>query len=88
MLLFVIFAWRGLRVAMNTEDFYGSQVALGMTTLVLVQFLIHVAVATSSMPPTGRALPFISAGGSSLMFLLISMGILLNISKYSSTYRN
>lgn len=85
---FVIFAWRGLRIAMNTEDFFGSQVALGMTTLVLVQFLIHVAVATSSMPPTGRALPFISAGGSSLMFLLFSMGILLNISKYSNTYRN
>lgn len=88
MLLFVIFAWRGLRIAMNTEDFYGGQVALGMSTLVLVQFIIHVAVATSSMPPTGRALPFISAGGSSLMFLLLSMGILLNISKYSDTYRN
>ena len=88
MLLFVVFAWRGLRIAMNTEDFYGSQVALGVTTLVLVQFIIHVAVATSSMPPTGRALPFISAGGSSLMFLLLSMGILLNISKYSNTYRN
>lgn len=85
MLLFVIFAWRGLRISMNTEDFYGSQVALGMTTLVLVQFLIHIAVATSSMPPTGRALPFISAGGTSLMFLLVSMGILLNISKYSNT---
>lgn len=85
---FVIFAWRGLRISMNTEDFFGSQVALGMTTLVLVQFLIHVAVATSSMPPTGRALPFISAGGSSLMFLLCSMGILLNISKYSNTYRS
>jgi len=88
MLLFVIFAWRGLRIAMNTEDFFGSQVAIGMTTLVLVQFIIHIAVATSSMPPTGRALPFISAGGSSLMFLLLSMGILLNISKYSNTYRN
>ncbi len=85
---FVVFAWRGLRISMNTADFFGSQVALGMTTLVLVQFLIHVAVATSSMPPTGRALPFISAGGSSLMFLLCSMGILLNISKYSNTYRN
>lgn len=88
MLLFVIFAWRGLRISMNTEEFFGSQVALGMTTLVLVQFMIHIAVATSSMPPTGRALPFISAGGTSLMFLLVSMGILLNISKYSSTYRN
>lgn len=87
-LAFVVFAWRGLRVSMNTEDFFGSQVALGMTTLVLVQFMIHIAVATSSMPPTGRALPFISAGGSSLMFLLCSMGILLNISKYSNTFRN
>ncbi|HCX61441.1 MULTISPECIES: putative lipid II flippase FtsW [Sedimentibacter] len=85
---FVIFAWRGLRISMNTDDFFGSQVALGITTLVLLQFLIHVAVATSSMPPTGRALPFISAGGSSLMFLLLSMGILLNISKYSNTYRS
>jgi len=88
MLGFVVFAWRGLRISMNTEDFFGSQVALGLTTLVLVQFIIHIAVATSSMPPTGRALPFISAGGSSLMFLLCSMGILLNISKYSNTYRN
>lgn len=87
-LSFVVFAWRGLRISMNTADFFGSQVALGTTTLVLVQFLIHVAVATSSMPPTGRALPFISAGGSSLMFLLCSMGILLNISKYSNTYRS
>jgi len=85
MLLFVIFAWRGLRIAMNNGDFYGGMVSLGITTLVLVQFLIHIAVSTSSMPPTGRALPFISAGGSSLLFLLISMGILLNISKYSSS---
>lgn len=88
MLLFVIFAWRGMRISMNTKDFYGGMVSLGITALVLVQFLIHIAVTTSSMPPTGRALPFISAGGSSLLFLLISMGILLNISKYSDTYRN
>ena len=88
MLGFVVFAWRGLRISMNTEDFFGSQTALGLTVIVLAQFLIHVAVATSSMPPTGRALPFISAGGSSIMFLLCSMGILLNISKYSNTYRN
>jgi len=88
MLAFVIFAWRGLRISMNTTDFFGNQTALGLTVIVLVQFLIHVAVATSSMPPTGRALPFISAGGSSIMFLLCSMGILLNISKYSNTYRS
>lgn len=88
MLGFIVFAWRGLRISMNIEDFFGSQTALGLTVVVLVQFIIHIAVATSSMPPTGRALPFISAGGSSLMFLLCSMGILLNISKYSNTYRS
>lgn len=87
-LVFVIFAWRGLRIAMNSRDFYGSQMALGITAIVLVQFLIHIAVGTSSMPTTGRALPFISAGGSSLLFLLISMGILLNISRFSDTYRS
>ena len=85
-LLFVLFAWRGIRIAMNAKDFYGSLVAIGLSSLVLVQFLVHIAVATSSMPPTGRALPFISAGGTSLLFLLASMGILLNISKTADIY--
>lgn len=85
-ILFVLFAWRGLRIAMNAKDFYGSSVAVGLTSLVLIQFLVHVAVATSSMPPTGRALPFISAGGTSLLFLLASVGIILNISRSSDIY--
>ena len=85
-ILFVLFAWRGIRIAMNSKDFYGSLVSVGLTSLVLVQFLVHVAVATSSMPPTGRALPFISAGGTSLLFLLASVGIILNISKTSDIY--
>ncbi|QSX06150.1 putative lipid II flippase FtsW [Sedimentibacter sp. zth1] len=86
--LFILFAWRGLRIAMNAKDFYGSLVTIGITSLVLVQFLVHVAVATSSIPPTGRALPFISAGGTSVLFLLASMGIILNISKSADIYRN
>jgi len=73
---------------MNAKDFYGSLVAVGLTSLVLVQFLVHIAVATSSMPPTGRALPFISAGGTSLLFLLVSIGIILNISKTADIYNN
>ncbi len=87
-ILFVLFAWRGIRIAMNAKDFYGSLVAVGLTSLVLVQFLVHIAVATSSMPPTGRALPFISAGGTSLLFLLVSIGIILNISKTADIYNN
>ncbi len=80
-LLFVIFAWRGVRIALNSKDLHGSLIAIGITALVCVQFLMHVAVATSSMPPTGRALPFISAGGTALTMLLASVGILLNISR-------
>lgn len=87
-ILFVLFAWRGVRISINAEDFYGSLVAIGITSLVVVQFLVHIAVATSSMPPTGRALPFISAGGTSLLFLLASIGILLNISKTSDVNRS
>jgi cell division protein FtsW len=87
-ILFILFAWRGIRISINSKDFYGSLVAIGLTSLVLVQFLVHIAVATSSMPPTGRALPFISAGGTSLLFLLASMGILLNISKSSEVNKN
>lgn len=85
-ILFVLFAWRGIRIAMNAKDLYGSLVTVGLTSLVLVQFLMHIAVATSSMPPTGRALPFISAGGTSLLFLLVSVGIILNVSKSADIY--
>lgn len=87
-LLFVLFAWRGIRISINAKDFYASLVSIGLTSLVLVQFLVHVAVTTSSMPPTGRALPFISAGGTSLLFLLASVGIILNISKSSEINTN
>lgn len=87
-LMFILFAWRGIRIAMNAEDFFGGLLAIGLTSLVLIQFLVHIAVATSSIPPTGRALPFISAGGTSILLLLASMGILLNISKGADIYEN
>lgn len=87
-LLFVILIWRGIRIAMNAPDMFGSFVAIGITSIIAVQVLVHIAVVTSSMPPTGIALPFISAGGTSLVVLLGAIGILLNISKYSDTYRS
>ena len=88
MLLFIILVWRGIRIAMNAADMFGSFTAIGITSIIAVQVLVHIAVVTSSMPPTGIALPFISAGGTSLVILLGSIGILLNISKYSDTYRS
>lgn len=86
--LFIVLIWRGIRIAMNAVDMFGSFVAIGITSIIAVQVLVHIAVVTSSMPPTGIALPFISAGGSALVIFLGAMGILLNISRYAETYRS
>lgn len=87
LLLFLIFIWRGIKVSMNAPDTFGSLVALGITSLVAVQVLVNVAVVTSSMPVTGMPLPFFSFGGTSLIFLMCGVGILLNISRYSNYER-
>lgn len=83
--LFLLFIWRGMRVAMNAPDMMGSLMAAGITSLVAAEAIINIAVVTSTIPTTGMPLPFFSYGGSSMVFLLISMGILLNISKGSSS---
>ena len=84
MIVYLIFVWRGCHIAMNAPDFLGMMLAGGITVMVGVQVAINVAVVTSSMPPTGVALPFISYGGNSLLIFMTSVGILLNISKKSS----
>jgi len=81
--LFVIFIWRGFKISFNAPDKFGSLLAAGITSLIAVQLIINVAVVTASMPVTGMPLPFFSYGGTSLVFLLTDMGILLNISKNS-----
>jgi len=87
LLLFLIFVWRGIKVAMNAPDKFGSLAALGITALIAVQTLMNILVVTGSIPATGVTLPFISYGGTSLLFLMSSVGILLNISKYSNYER-
>lgn len=87
MLLFLIFIWRGIKVSMNAPDVFGSLVAIGITTLIAVQVIINVAVVTSSMPVTGMPLPFFSYGGTSLVFLMANVGVLLNISRYANYER-
>lgn len=79
--LFAIFIWRGVIVAMKAKDCFGSLVAVGITSLIGVQAIMNIAVVTSSMPATGISLPFFSYGGTSLVILLCSVGILLNISR-------
>ena len=81
-LLFIVLVWRGIKIAMNAQDLYGCLVAVGLVALIGVQVIINIAVATNTFPNTGMQLPFISYGGSGLVFTLCGMGILLNISKH------
>ena len=83
-LLFAALIWRGLIIAMKAPDSFGSLTAVGITTLVGIQAIMNIAVVSSSMPNTGMSLPFISYGGTALLILLVSMGILLNISRAGS----
>ena len=83
LLLYLVLIWRGFLVAQKAPDLFGSLLAGGITFIIAAQVLINVAVVTGTIPVTGINLPFISAGGSSVFFTLISVGILLNISRYT-----
>jgi len=83
MLLFFILIWRGFKTALMAPDAFGSLLAAGVTGMVAVQALMNIGVVTGSIPITGINLPFISAGGSSLFFMMTGMGILMNISRYN-----
>lgn len=83
-ILFAVFIWRGVLISMKSKDCFGSLVAVGITSLVGLQAIMNIAVVTSSMPATGISLPFFSYGGTALVILLCSVGILLNISRSSS----
>lgn len=82
-ILFAIFIWRGLLIAMKAPDMFGSLLAVGITSLIGIQAIMNIAVVTSSMPNTGIPLPFFSYGGTALVIILCAVGILLNISRSS-----
>lgn len=68
LILFAIFIWRGVLIAMRAPDMFGSLVAIGITALVTIQVIINVAVVTSSMPATGMPLPFFSYRWNSFIY--------------------
>jgi cell division protein FtsW len=70
---------------MRAPDTFGSFVALGLTTMVAVQAFVNMSVVLGMMPTKGIPLPFVSAGGSSLLINLLGMGVLLNVSQHAST---
>jgi cell division protein FtsW len=81
LLLFGLFLWRGMRAAAKAGDPYRSLVAAGITTLIVGQAALNMAVVSGLLPTTGVPLPFVSFGGSSLVITLVSVGVLLNISR-------
>lgn len=82
--IFMLFVWRGLHIARHASDLFASLLATGITTLIGLQAFINIGVATGLLPTKGITLPFISYGGSSIVLSLVSVGILLNISRSSS----
>ncbi len=80
-IIFMLFIWRGLHIARYTSDHFGSLLAIGITTLIGLQAFINIGVVTGLLPTKGITLPFISYGGSSIVLSLLSVGILLNISR-------
>lgn len=80
-LLFVAFAFAGMRIAAGCNDRYGSLLAAGLTAMITLQAALNIAVVIGAMPTTGLPLPFFSAGGTSISLLMASVGIILNISR-------
>lgn len=79
--LFALFLWRGVRTALRTQDLFGRFLAVGITSMVVVQAFINISVVLGLMPTKGIPLPLISYGGSSLFITLACIGVLLNITK-------
>src|SRR5271156_251840 len=80
-ILFAIFLWRGARAALRTQDNFGRFLAVGITSMIVLQAFINISVVLGLIPTKGIPLPFVSYGGSSLFVTLMCVGVLLNITK-------
>lgn len=79
--LFIILIWRCMVIANNAEDLFGAMLVVGVMGHFAIQVILNIAVVTNTIPNTGISLPFISYGGSSVLFLLIEIGIVLNVGR-------
>jgi cell division protein FtsW len=82
LILYLLFFYFGVKIALKAPDEYGRLLAMGLTLLITVQAFLNISVVIGLLPTTGIPLPFISYGGSSLLVNMMATGILLNISKY------
>ncbi len=81
-LLFALLIWRCMIIANNARDLFGAMIVVGVIAHLSIQVILNVAVVTNSIPNTGISLPFISYGGSSVMFLLIEIGLVLSVARH------
>ena len=79
-LLFLILIWRFFIIATRAKDLYGALIATGAMAHMMIQVILNIAVVTNTIPNTGITLPFVSYGGTSVMFLLLEMGLVLSVS--------
>ena len=80
---FLVILWRGIRATVRIPDDFGSYLALGITTMLIIQAFFNISVVLGMLPTKGIPLPMISFGGSSLLVTLMSLGILLNVSEHA-----
>ena len=80
-IMFIMLIWRMMIIANNAKDLYGSLIVVGVMSHVAIQVILNIAVVTNSIPNTGVILPFISYGGTSFIFLLCEMGLVLSVSR-------
>ena len=80
-LLFLILIWRFFVIATQARDLFGSLIATGAMAHMMIQVILNIAVVTNTIPNTGITLPFVSYGGTSVMFLLLEMGLVLSVSR-------
>lgn len=79
--LFLLLIWRFFLIASGSRDLFGALIATGAMAHMMIQVILNIAVVTNTIPNTGITLPFISYGGTSVMFLLIEMGLVLSVSQ-------
>jgi cell division protein FtsW len=82
---FAVIIWRGLHAAMRAPDRFGAFLAIGLTTMIGFQAFFNISVVLGLAPTKGIPLPFVSAGGSSLLINMIGMAVLLNVSQHGSS---
>ena len=80
-LMFIMLIWRFMIIANNAPDLFGALLVVGVLGHIAIQVILNIAVVTNTIPNTGISLPFISYGGTSVLFLLIEIGLVLSVAR-------